>query len=182
VEWLRRLFGKPAMVTSAEKSAMPTPARISQLMPEYRPGPLKYIAEAKPYAATDAFVAEVLSQYGRTGQVSPRQVAALARAIRTKGASPAVGNFVGVVGQEILVEGEIVSVPAAGSKKAAGNYVVYTDKGNVICPAGVPLPSVDSIVRFRAKVTRHKKSAAGYPDTFVTEARNIEVTGAPRKK
>lgn len=133
------------------------------------------IARAKAHRDIP-FVADVLKHYRHSGVLSPRQAEALARIVaeREEEARRPV-LYLGPIGAEVVVEGEIATVAYRGKgKNRQGRYVIFTDRGTAIFDGPAVLVGRLGAVRFNAKVISHCDG-----DTHVGEPRDIKVVRRP---
>lgn len=163
MKWLRKLFGG---------SVEPAPLARSGL--DYR----ALASRAKPYSDI-RFVADVLKHYRHNGTMSEKQAAALERIVTEREAQDRVPiRYLGPIGSEVAVEGEVVNVQYRGrGKSREGRYVIYCEHGVAVFDGPAILVGRLGVVKFRAKVISHQDG-----DTHVAEPRDVVVTRRPNEK
>ncbi len=132
------------------------------------------------YVPYNDFVADVVRQYRRTGRLSPRQAEAVRAAIDRIKEARSAQAYLGSVGDDVTVTGEIVAVDYEGKgKQRRGRYVIFTDRGPVIYDGLAVLVGRLGEVRFTATVRAHGISDAGHLETVVDNARDVTVLRKP---
>lgn len=125
------------------------------------------------------FVADVLKHYRHSGSMSPRQAEALARIVAEReeeAQRPVV--YLGPVGVDVVVEGEVATVQYRGKGKAReGRYVIFTERGTAVFDGPAVLVGRLGSVRFVAKVIAHRDG-----DTHVADPRDIKIISRPSEK
>ena len=132
------------------------------------------------YAEFNPFVKDVLRTQKRAGRVSERQAAAVREIVDEIEAARRDRPFLGQVGQDATIEGEVVKVDYSGKgKNRRGRYVIYASSANIIYEGPANLVGRLGEVRFTATVHQHVFSDAGHCDTIVDNARDVVILKKP---
>ncbi len=138
------------------------------------------VARALALPGNSDFVADVARVYRNKGRLSAKQIEALQRIVDRVETSRQERPFIAPVGQDIVVEGDVIKVDYEGKGKARrGRYVIDTEKGTVVYEGPAILVGRFGAVRFLGTVISHEDSSGGYCDTVVGNPRDIAILKRP---